>query len=124
MPACVAASMSGCFLSMGKERINTLPDQVDITQGFSNLSIRHAGTTVPRILVFDELAMALTPSRALGVYWRQPLLFTLLATPGSLILDTNGRTVRKLSASYGGIILAIGYDARENVEAISWLGKR
>ena len=124
MPACVAASMSGCFLNMGKERINTLPCQVDITQGFSNLSIRHAGTAVPRILVFDELAMALTPSRALGVYWRQPLLFTLLATPDSLILDTKGRTVRKLLVSCGEIILAIGSDARENMEAISWLGER
>jgi len=68
LPACVAASMSGCFLSMGKERINTLPGQVDITQGFFNLSIRHVGTAVPRTLVFDEFAMALTPSGALGVY--------------------------------------------------------
>jgi len=67
---------------------------------------------------------ALTASRALGVYLRQPLLFTLLSTPGSLILDTKGRTVRKLLASYGGIILAIGSDARENTEAISWLGER
>jgi len=39
-------------------------------------------------------------------------------------LDTKGRTVRKLLASYGGIILAIGSDAGENVEAISWLGER
>jgi len=53
---------------MGKERINTLPGQVDITQGFFNLSIRHVGTAVPRTLVFDEFAMALTPSGALGVY--------------------------------------------------------
>lgn len=107
---------------MGKERINTLFGQVDITQGFFNPSIRHVGTAVPRTLVFDEHTTALTPPWALGVYWGQHLLFTLLATPGSLILDTKGRAVRKLLASCGETILAIRSDARENMEAISWLG--
>jgi hypothetical protein len=38
--------------------------------------------------------------------------------------NRKGRTVRKLLVSCGGIILAIGSDARENVEAISWLGEK